>query len=111
MTQQEQVIDALVRARGLVERGWCQGWFARDADGYEVAAVSPQACRFCALGAIRHATNVFVEGDNCIRLVLRAGGNEALGDLFTWNDAPERTQADVLALYDRAIALAREETP
>ena len=103
----EQVIDALVRARELVERGWCQGWFARDADGVEVSFASQSACRFCAIGAIRRVADI-PDGNNGIGLLFRAGGLTAL-DLAAWNDAPERTQADVLALYDAAIALARAE--
>lgn len=31
------------------------------------------------------------------------------GQVYRWNDAPERTHAEVLAAFDRAIALAEQE--
>ena len=31
------------------------------------------------------------------------------GSLYKWNDAPERTLADVHALFDAAIAIAQEQ--
>jgi len=108
MTQQEQVIDALVRARGLVERGWCQGLHATDSDGRPVFWRDHRAERYCAIGAIYTTPDPRVRM-RCVVHLRKAIGGE--GDVSGWNDAPERTQADVLALYDRAIALAREATP
>ena len=93
----EQVIDALVRARGLVERGWCQGRYEADGQGETRA--------YCAVGAWL-ATG---EQDVSLTLLVRALRDAGHGHLIEWNDAPERTQADVLALYDAAIALARAE--
>jgi len=71
--------------------------------------MSPQACRFCALGATHRAagTSAGVAADCCAAL-RQALGMPGVG-IDQWNDAPERTQSDVLALYDRAIALARAE--
>jgi hypothetical protein len=37
-------------------------------------------------------------------------GTHAEGKLITWNDMPERTQADVLALFDSAIVRLEETT-
>lgn len=31
------------------------------------------------------------------------------GSIITWNDAPERTHAEVLAAFDRAIEMAAQE--
>lgn len=36
--------------------------------------------------------------------LIRALGTRTVEGVFDWNDAPERTHADVMALYDRAIA-------
>ncbi len=36
-------------------------------------------------------------------------GPDVIQAIINWNDAPERTKEDVLAAFDRAIALAEQE--
>lgn len=46
-----------------------------------------------------------------MRALYDAAGLEWNKDsIIHWNDAPERTHAEVLAAFDKAIALAKEET-
>jgi hypothetical protein len=97
------VADKLRQARALVERGWMQGDYA-DAD-----------CEcFCALGAIQMA--VCGEPDNDFSLRTRPLEQlfqQALGvkSIVNWNDANGRTQAEVLAAFDKAIELAEQSLP
>lgn len=78
-----------------MERGWCQR-IAEDRDG-----------SVCALGGVSGAPGQF---RMAVFEHLRVAGDFRLfSDLTIWNDAFDRTQADVIALYDRAIAIAVAE--
>lgn len=47
------VIDNAIQI--LRDRGWCQGYYARDIAGKMCEALSDVACTFCAKGAIQRA--------------------------------------------------------
>ncbi|MDI3261174.1 MAG: hypothetical protein QJR02_15925 [Sinobacteraceae bacterium] len=100
------IVTVLTRARDLVARpgGWTQEEGARDDMGRPVPVFSPDACSFCSMGAIARACEDrhFEKGWDILRTAL--GGRL----VAPWNDAPERTQAEVVAAFDRAIELARE---
>lgn len=98
------VIEALRAGRARVERGWCQGVL------YHEGAV-------CALGGISRATDPALmkydtasfQAADLLTRALDGSAGDGVWTVSVWNDAPERTQSDVLALYDRAIELAVEE--
>jgi hypothetical protein len=71
---------------------WTQGAFAVDKYGYQTPKNGPDAYSFCVLGAINHCYGEFDE-DAILRLE-----NHTKKSLMEWNDAPERTHAEVLAL-------------
>lgn len=81
-----------------VERGWCQGALAKDADGSRVGPTDPDACQWCAMGAIRagHLTGSITEEQH-VR-IFNIINSVCDGLLGTWNDAPFRTQAEVVAM-------------
>jgi hypothetical protein len=91
--------------RVMLERGWTQNACARDAAGNEVDELSMKAVSFDALGALTRAgRDAPREAVHDAIARLRAGiGFATLG---AWNDEPGRTQAEVLALVDRAISSA-----
>lgn len=112
--------EALRKARALlVEHGWEQG-------EYEVPT-SGGGCGYCAMGAIFRAC--YEDGDPydwgagwrhrkatralwyLRRAVLESDDVEKGWDMdiARWNDQPIRSFADVLAAFDRAIALAEQE--
>lgn len=84
--------DKLREARKLIKRGWCQNHYAKNG----------KCC-------IRGALDVVGGGGNGTTLAKLMG--EAIGDhqLCMWNDAAGRTKAEVLAAFDRAIALAEQQ--
>lgn len=100
-------IAVLREARKLLKRGWCQGAPARDAEGLSVGELKPTACRWCLLGAISFASRgepaLYRKAEKILRV---ATGWEMLA---LWNDVINRTQAEVLAAVDRAIALGERE--
>lgn len=98
------VIEVLTEARALVEQGWTQRAWARDRFGNAGMWDEPTACEWCLVGALASAG--FGSGYNSAWKILR----ELTGDpLSAFNDAPGRTQAEVLDLLDRAIARASEQ--
>jgi len=94
------VAQVLTEARKLIAQGWTQGEYKRVVDGVEC---------YCLSGAIHQAAPY----DNprglefaALFLSLRADDFylSSSSNLTEWNDAPDRTQEDVLDLIDRAIA-------
>ncbi len=103
----------LAEARELVLRGWCQGADAEDAQGAPVVAWDPVARRWSALGALvatAGGPSALVRGGPSLERLAKAAlalGLAADAEVLKdWNDAPDRTQADVLEAFDRAIDLA-----
>ena len=97
----------LKNARALVARGWCQGHYAERENGETCDLVSGEAVRWCAEGAIHNAT--FGAKHWIWREVNDAFCKASDTDhIPSFNDAPGRTQADVLAAFDRAIAAAEK---
>jgi hypothetical protein len=74
----------------LEEKDWCQGAYARNAFDHGVEVNDPQACSFCVVGLLK-ATDTW--GLNYLKL------KEHLGmTVVEWNDDPERTKEEVLAV-------------
>ncbi len=78
-----------------IKRGWCKGSMARTAEGIPVSPRHPNACMWCAVGAINGTGNYGFDA------LLDAAGVDSIVGL---NDQPTTTQADIIALYERAIA-------
>ncbi len=95
-------LEILKAARALIDREekWTRGAVARTAHGYQVQSIDDSAVQFCILGALAKASNnwklCLMAGDS-LRGLLKTAIQE-------FNDAPTTTHADVLALFDRAIA-------
>lgn len=98
--------DQLRAAKALIDspEKWIKGRFAVDKLGLTTSYDDPRATCFCAVGA-------------CRRYCFRGDLDEALPESFValgkkaspvveFNDHPDTTHADVMALFDRAIALA-----
>ena len=105
----------LVHARELVAQGWTQHADARAADDSVVHPWDATAVRWSLLGAlvagVEEAASIHGEAAALKELartcVLLADAVDA-DSLELWNDAAERTQFDVLAALDNAIALPHQ---
>lgn len=110
MAEKLPVADVLERAADLIEPEgrWTQGALYRDRDGNPAGAMISNPICWCAVGAVIH-----VGGGLCELELAEADLAEtspgALRPLSSWNDAPERTQAEVVAKLRQAAALAREQ--
>jgi hypothetical protein len=91
------VADKLREARALIERGWCQGDYV----------CGTSVCVYGAIQATLYGDpedcSVTADEEEVVVLLKEATGSAAL---VQWNDCPGRTQAEVLAAFDKAIQLA-----
>lgn len=103
----QTAVDVLVAARELisVSERWTQGETARDRDGRFVLSDSKDAVCWCGLGALTKAVKASSFWFEARDLLLRVEP----GGIAKFNDAKGRTHAEVVALFDSAIALARKE--
>jgi hypothetical protein len=97
----------LLRAAELVEKGWTQGAYARDANGQVVTTSSPNAVTFCASGAVFRADYDLNAGgarsDTFDAFAALYGKDTGISDaLAQWNDQPGRTVAEVAARFRKA---------
>lgn len=108
------VAEVLERAADLIEPegAWTQGEYARNAYGSAFIhgwryPDGPPVC-FCLNGAINFVAGNRVTQDYAPaqRVVESMFDDGATG---TWNDAPERTQAEVVSKLREAAALAKAE--
>jgi hypothetical protein len=97
-------VKALVEARAMVAMGWTQGVYARDADGNDIEDCDDtrDAACWCASGALHLSGGTF--GSHARSALVAA---IETSDIAGWNDDPARTQEEVLAAFDKAIALVR----
>lgn len=98
----DTIADILERAAARVERGWTQDAFARDTNGLECSVFSEHAIAWCLAGAVDAETSMRAA------VFLEAIGAAIGMDAVTWNDAPGRTQAEVVTALREAARLARE---
>jgi len=100
MTPREVLIAA--RAKISDPANWIKGYFANDEHG-DVLYNDPDACRFCALGAVWHlgvSSDLEVEADRMLDKAAKARGFDSV---IHYNDAPTTTHEDILSLYDEVI--------
>lgn len=100
------VADKLREARALIERGWTQGWFARTAAGNDCWYSAKEASCWCVTGALFRVAISVREESRLAGTFLAA--IDTTDGIAGWNDVPDRTQAEVLAAFDRAIELAEK---
>jgi hypothetical protein len=105
-----ETLDVLKAARALLGEGphrWTQDAYARNSKGESWSTSGPDAARFCVAGACLR----FLPEDADAQTVL-CSLREQLPVTYRrfavsfWNDRPERTYEEVLALFDKAIEAA-----
>lgn len=99
--------ETLAAAKALVDTPtkWTQGAYARRSDRQPWSSGHSDATCFCVLGAVSRVRPV--EPQIC--RLLRAALPSHFTIISNFNDHPETRHTDVMALFDRAIALAEAE--
>jgi hypothetical protein len=97
-------------AAALVDRGWCQGAFARNSTGHVVSWSGDTGVAFSLSGAILHA-NILTRSDGLLTHCgdfVRAVIDFPTPDfpLDSWNNTEGRTAHEVVAALLRAAELA-----
>lgn len=101
---------ALLKARELISKGWCQKAFGRNELGRATPVNSPAACSFCLVGALE-SVDAPQETKKLLAESLPVGDLRprridflALTGIFTgYNDRPTTTKDDVLKLIDTTL--------
>lgn len=114
----EAGMHALDAARDLVEKGWCQGAHALQADGKRTSATDTEACKWCLNAAITRAVHdgysnqgeavverVLDEVQQRLFFVMGVSANSNFFTLVEWNDKQGRTLEEVTALLTEAARL------
>jgi hypothetical protein len=102
--------ELLRGARDLVASGWCQRADALDAGGGEVDAWDENATMWSLLGSIvavlerEAATTGEIPLDELSAALYALAGMIETDSLVAWNDAPSRSQLEVLHVLDAASA-------
>jgi hypothetical protein len=105
-------LEILQSARARIAKGWTQGVSARLANGRYSSPHNPHTVSFCAAGALI-ATDTWEGGEPleaCGQLLIKNlpaptayVSTDIVRVITTFNDHPNTTQDDILALYDRTI--------
>ena len=105
--------DALARITSPA--AWTKFTGARDLDGNPVSPISSSACQYCATGAIVSSSDAqYVLSEAAYELLGIAIGVPPIDNygvpiyapnISCWNDAKERTHAEVVAAFEKAIAI------
>ena len=139
MNLPQTVLALLNRAHRRLDEGWCQGAYAYDADGRETQPEGATACEWCLMGALHAAAFELVNVDGvskaeqeaalagavaALHQVLKLPGEQRITPkcgwqperihldrawLVNWNEASDRTAAQVRAAVAAAIEVAAAE--
>ena len=88
---------------------WIQCREALDKNGFSTLPDAEDATCWCALGAIRRVQGGTTPYAQVLLRLITSMPHKPKGDrladiVLDWNDQPGRTQDEVLALFDKAIA-------
>lgn len=94
----------LRKARALVNKGWCKGYFKANINGKEC---------YCLFGALEKISGDDENLSDCIRILTPIAqhyhGKEFNLSPVRFNDHIKTTKKDVLAVFDLAIKKAVED--
>jgi hypothetical protein len=98
-------------AGDLVERGWCQGTEARDANGDSIDVTAAAAASWSLLGALQATTvaNPNTELQDIGDAVSALAELIVDPSLANWNDSETRTKLEVLSVLRDAEVMALEQ--
>jgi hypothetical protein len=98
----DETTALLIRARGLLERGWCRYYLAKSQYGRPVGPTSKRAVMWCAYGAL-FAAGVPRNQGAVHPAILRLEAAIPNAGIASFNNL-QKTVEPVLAAFDRAIA-------
>lgn len=97
--------QVLLDAADLIDRRHCKRAGARDSQGEQCSPRSPAAVCWCAVGALEASCGETSTLSLASSFLCRAVGIPRIS-LVDWNDAPERTAAEVSGAMRNAASVA-----
>lgn len=94
--------EILRAAADLIDKGWTQGAYARNATGASVGPHDTDAVCFCALGAISRAVGTERYDAVMAKIVARSALRVEIGNVVPFNDKKATCAADVSGAMRRA---------
>ena len=101
MSPEARLVLERARARIDTPEKWAKGWYAFAANGDRRWAGEAGAERFCCIGAIGREVDDVQRYEEAMTAIRDAAPCE---NVARWNDAPERTHAEVMAAFDKALS-------
>lgn len=107
----KKISEVLKEAKQLISKpeNWTTGVYARDAEGIKVDTGNARATCFCSLGAVffvaKQSKLSFPQRADIIQHIKEANG--LTSPVHEYNDT--HTHAEVMALWDKAIAAAEAQ--
>lgn len=108
----DALVDALKAVKAVIDtpEKWIKGDFATDANKNSVISADPKAVCFCLRGAIyqglRPHGRVHERAERCVEVALNDLHPQHGYLLATFNDDAATTHVMVMAVLDKAIAIA-----
>jgi hypothetical protein len=86
---------------------WTKGSYARNTNGNSVRPHDDDAVCFCSSGALMKAT---ASGSGETLVAALCALLDVVGSrIVRWNDAPERTHAEIIQGFEKAIAVEKSK--
>ena len=101
------IVQSLIDTKSKLQAGWTQLTYARNKEGEAVPVRAPDACSFCIMGAMR-AAGAWDHYEAFCFVREAIGETGVQGTIPEFNDRPEATQDEVVAVIDRAIEIAQK---
>ncbi len=102
-------VEVLERALDRLRHGWCQNAYARDVAGISLGfSEIEHGCAWCLVGSLYGRGESFpLEAKEIMSRAIGDMTDTIMPHVHVYNDAPGRTQEEVIALVERALELAR----
>ena len=104
--------ELLIKAKAVIAdpKHWTQGWYAHNADGFDVESCNPEAVCWCSVGAIDKVVHEEGVSDTRFKATLylaEMAGEFGCSSIPDLND--HSSHETVMKAWDRAIKLAKED--
>lgn len=108
----QTVVDVLRQARDKIAVGWIRGALAQNAQGACVDPEDPQACCFCAQGALiasgakPNESSLYMKAKDVLRLAIETIEGQTY-PLTMYNDC-HANKEQIINVFDVAISLCKQ---
>ena len=104
--------ELLTKAKDVIAdpKHWTKGWYAHNADGFDVGSCKPEAVCWCSLGALEkvaHEENTCSLELEAAKYLIKVSREFGCSDIPDLND--HSSHETVMKAWDKAIKLAKED--